>query len=164
MKAKIGQKVYDTSKAIEVGSSAEGYFGDPKGFEEKLYLKDSKEFFLHAIGGSESQYAKEQIIPLNIEDSASWLDRVAGSDYTASVLAALEEKPAVEKAATPAVKKPAAEKAAKPAVKKPAAEKAAKPAVKKPAVEKTAKPAAEKSVSEKSATPAAKKPAAKKKA
>lgn len=149
MKAKIGQKVYDTSKATEVGSASEGYFGDPRGFEEKLYLKDSKEFFLHVIGGSESQYAEEKIIPLNIEDSASWLERVTGADYTASVMSVFEKPAAVK---TKAVKAPAVKAAASKAV-KPAAEKAAAQKTVKSAGEKGAKTAVKKSAEEKPANP-----------
>lgn len=54
MKIKLGQKIYDTEKAVEVGRRTAGYFGDTSGFEEILFFKCQKVFFLFARGGGDS--------------------------------------------------------------------------------------------------------------
>lgn len=45
MKIKLGQKIYDTEKAVEVGRRTAGYFGDTTDFEEILFFKGQKVFF-----------------------------------------------------------------------------------------------------------------------
>lgn len=87
MKVKLGRKVYDTEKAMKVGRQTVGCFGDACGFEENLFLKGQKDFFLYAIGGSDSQYDGEKIIPLALSDAEEWLRRVTGAENAASVLA-----------------------------------------------------------------------------
>lgn len=113
MKQKIGRKVYDTENAKEVGKQSIGYFGDSYGFEEVLYRKDDKEFFLFCVGGENSQYPNDIIVPMNEADTKEWLVRVCGADYAEQIFAE-EPKKAVAKAApakTTAAKKPVAKKA-----------------------------------------------------
>ncbi len=115
MKIKLGQKIYDTEKAEEVGRRTAGYFGDTTGFEEILFLKGQKEFFLFARGGSESQYVAEQIIPMKLDEAKYWLESVAGLEYAASVLSGIaQEKNSAEPAKKPAVKKAASKAKAEP--------------------------------------------------
>lgn len=139
MKEKIGEKIYDTEKATAVGHQSNGYYGDDAGFEETLYLKDKKEFFLYAVGGSESQYPAEKIFPLELADASEWLNRVTGEMHASAVLAGLDTKTAVPAApaAKKAVKAAATQKAPK-AKTAPAAKTAVKSAPAPPKAPKTA--------------------------
>lgn len=78
MRKKIGRKIYDTDKSKELGKDVQGTFGDPAGFEETLYKKGSKDYFLLVTGGELSQYPKEDIIPLEFEDAVEWAARILG--------------------------------------------------------------------------------------
>lgn len=97
MKTTINKKVYDTEKAKEIGKQTVGYFGDTFGFEEVLYQKSTKEFFLFATGGSDSQYPEACILPMTNEASDEWLKRVCGADYAAQVMATAKTKKATAK-------------------------------------------------------------------
>lgn len=164
MRVKIGNKVYDTATAQEVGRQTVSFFGDPYGFEEIMFQKDGKEYFLLAKGGELSQYTEEQIIPLVLEDARAWLTRITGEEHANFLIPAievevLEEKKPAKKAAKKApAKKPAAPKAKAPAKKAPA-KKAAPKAEEKPAEKPVEKKAEEKPVEKK---PVEKKAAAKK--
>lgn len=137
MQKKIGRKVYDTDKAEYVGRNAEGYYGDPTGFEEILYKKATEDFFLFVSGGPESQYPEEDLIPIAFDNAKEWIERVCGKE----VLDRFTAAPAAKKA-TAARKKPA------PKAKAPAAApvKADSKTTEKTVAEKktTAKPAATK--------------------
>lgn len=151
MRKKIGRRIYDTDKAEYVGRNAQGYYGDPTGFEELMYKKGPGDFFLFVSGGPESQYPNEDIIPIALSDAREWIERVRGGEVVAQFItekdeAALEEqnKAAVSKAKKAPAKTEKSNKAEKaaPAKKAPAKKPAAKKtAAKKPAAKKTEKKA-----------------------
>lgn len=130
MRVKIGTRIYDTAKAVEVGRQTVSFFGDPYGFEEIMFQKDGKEYFLLANGGELSQYQTEQIIPLNLVDARAWLMRITGEEHAnylikeEDVQASLTKKPRKVSAKKEGTKAKA--KAKKTATKvKPAAKKSA---------------------------------------
>lgn len=72
MKKIIKKITYNTETSELLNSKAFGTFGDPKGYEEKLYITKKGAYFLHCIGGIDSIYPTEQIIPLTDEEKTSW--------------------------------------------------------------------------------------------
>lgn len=77
MKKIIKKKTYNTDTAKKLGHRCEGSFGDPSGFEEILYQTRTGLYFIHAIGGEDSQYPAETILPLSDVQAEQWL-----ADYT----------------------------------------------------------------------------------
>ena len=57
----ICKKVYDTATATVVKKVTSGYYGDPAGYEETLYVTPDGAYFLYTNGGSESKYTTENI-------------------------------------------------------------------------------------------------------
>ena len=74
MKKIICKKEYDTEAASVVKKLTFGEFGDPKGYEETLYLSDSGSYFLYVNGGAESKYQKEDIKRMSKKAADEWLE------------------------------------------------------------------------------------------
>ena len=49
----ICKKTYDTTTATVVKKVTNGYFGDPKGYEETLYQTEDGFYFVYENGGKE---------------------------------------------------------------------------------------------------------------
>ncbi len=120
MQKKIGRRVYNTEKAEYVGRNAEGYYGDPTGFEEQMYKKGLGDFFLFVSGGPESQYPTEDLIPLALADAREWIERVRGGEIVSQFITEADEaqlktenEAAVKTPSTAAKKAPAKKTAAK---------------------------------------------------
>lgn len=52
----IRKKVYNTDTARLVAGRTCGVYGDPAGYEEKLYLTPEGFYFLYGVGGEASPY------------------------------------------------------------------------------------------------------------
>lgn len=84
MKRIINGRKYDTNTAKEIDSYSNGrYQSDFRYFEETLYQKHTKEFFLYGLGGPLSKYAEhcgqgwtggENIIPLSLDEAKEWVE------------------------------------------------------------------------------------------
>ena len=61
MKKIICGTEYDTATSTVVKKVTNGYFGDPAGYEETLYVTADGKYFLYTKGGEESKYAVEGI-------------------------------------------------------------------------------------------------------
>lgn len=70
---KIGKVTYDTSTATVVKKNTFGIFGDPKGYEETLYVTENGNYFLYTNGGSESKYTQEKIKPVSKTNAKNYL-------------------------------------------------------------------------------------------
>lgn len=89
MRKIINGKLYDTEKAHLIGGDC-GNLGTFQEWEEALYLKKTKEFFLYGSGGPASKYAKsiglnqwsggEKIIPLNLHAAKEWVEQHLDAD------------------------------------------------------------------------------------
>jgi hypothetical protein len=77
LKKKILNATYDTEKAVLLHTNTFGAFGEPNGFEERLYKTPTGNLFVYGIGGSESKYPKEDIW-LIAKDKALFLFGVNG--------------------------------------------------------------------------------------
>lgn len=69
MRKTINRKVYDTTKSTLVDHKISGSWGDPAGFEEFLYKTAKGAYFIHGIGGAESNYPEETIVPITEEQA-----------------------------------------------------------------------------------------------
>ena len=73
MKKIICKKEYDTDLATVVKKNTYGSFGDPKGYEETLYVSLEGNYFLYVNGGAESKYIKEDIKRMSKKTAEEWL-------------------------------------------------------------------------------------------
>ena len=73
MRKIINKKLCDTETATLLGSICVGEFGDPTGYEEKLFVTKTKQHFIHGVGGPESKYVKPTIELFTDEEAANWL-------------------------------------------------------------------------------------------
>lgn len=73
MKKIICKKEYDTQSSTVVKKVTSGYFGDPAGYEETLYVTEGGSYFLYVNGGAESKYAKEDIKRMSAKAAEAWI-------------------------------------------------------------------------------------------
>ena len=69
----ICKKNYDTETATVVKKVVNGYYGDPAGYEETLYVTADGFYFLYTNGGTESKYTKEDITRKSKAAAEKWL-------------------------------------------------------------------------------------------
>lgn len=72
MKKIINRKTYNTETSEVLGRITFGEFGDADGYEEILMRTKSGNFFICGIGGTESKYTEETIIPLTVSEAKKW--------------------------------------------------------------------------------------------
>ena len=73
MKKIIGKKEYDTETAKLVKQFTYSYFGDPRGYEERLYQTTDGFYFIFARGGNDSIHPQETIIRIGKDKVDDWL-------------------------------------------------------------------------------------------
>ena len=73
MKKIINKTTYNTDTSNEIGAINIGEFGDPAGYEEKLYQTKKEEYFFYGNGGTESKYTEETIAPITEKEAKEWL-------------------------------------------------------------------------------------------
>ena len=64
---------YDTTLSTVVKKVTEGYFGDPAGYEETLYVTADGKYFLYTNGGEESKYTTEGIKRMSKKSADAWV-------------------------------------------------------------------------------------------
>ena len=69
----ICKKVYDTAASTVVKKVTSGFYGDPAGYEETLYLTPDGFYFLYTNGGSESKYTTEDIKRMSKAAADKWI-------------------------------------------------------------------------------------------
>ena len=72
MQKTVRKKVYDTDTAALLGTVTSGLFGDPAGYEERLYQTPEGFYFLYGLGGDASPYPKETIKPASAATAKKW--------------------------------------------------------------------------------------------
>ena len=75
MKKIICKVEYDTDTAHLVKQAIYGIFGDPAGYEERLYQTDGGKYFLYVNGGENSPFPKENILRLAPAKAHEWLKK-----------------------------------------------------------------------------------------
>lgn len=73
MKKIICGTEYDTTLSTVVKKVTNGYFGDPCGYEETLYVTESGKYFLYTNGGAESKYPTENIKRMSKKNAEAWI-------------------------------------------------------------------------------------------
>ena len=73
MKKIINKVTYNTNTSSEIGAINVYEFGDPAGYEERLYKTKKNEYFLYGNGGTESKYTEESIAIITEKESKEWL-------------------------------------------------------------------------------------------
>lgn len=69
MKVIIKRKTYNTETATLLFHNTFGNLGDTNGYEENLYLTKTGNYFIHGLGGKDSKYPEEIIIPVSNEEA-----------------------------------------------------------------------------------------------
>jgi hypothetical protein len=69
----ICKKVYDTAASTVVKKVTSGFYGDPAGYEETLYVTPDGFYFLYTNGGSESKYTSEEIKRMSKAAADKWI-------------------------------------------------------------------------------------------
>lgn len=92
---------YDTDTAKQVGYASNSDASYVHFWEEKLYRKNTGEFFLHGSGGALSKYREqasqgswrggEKIIPLTLEQAQQWAEENLDVDEYEKIFGAVEE-------------------------------------------------------------------------
>ena len=73
MKKIICKKEYNTETADVVKKVTFGYFGDPAGYEETLYVTEGGNYFLYTNGGADSKYPTEDIKRMSKKVADEWI-------------------------------------------------------------------------------------------
>ena len=69
----ICKKVYDTAASTVVKKVTSGFYGDPAGYEETLYVTEDGKYFLYTNGGEESKYTTEGIKRMSKKAADAWV-------------------------------------------------------------------------------------------
>ena len=72
MRKKIDGKMCDTETAKQLGFKFTGEFGQEHGYEERLYLTKTGQYFIYGAGGPASPYPKPEIKALTKEHADAW--------------------------------------------------------------------------------------------
>lgn len=72
MQRTIRGKVYDTETAQLITRHANGQYGDPAGYEERLYLTPEGFYFLYGLGGEASPYPTPVIRAVSKQRAKEW--------------------------------------------------------------------------------------------
>ena len=75
MKKTICKVEYDTEASELVAKHTVGAFGDPTGYEERLYKTEGGKFFLYTVGGAQSPYTEEGIKRMSAAKADEWLEQ-----------------------------------------------------------------------------------------
>jgi hypothetical protein len=73
MKKIICGTEYDTAASTVVKKVVNGFFGDPAGYEETLYVTADGKYFLYTNGGEDSKYTTEKIVRMSKKSADAWL-------------------------------------------------------------------------------------------
>ena len=73
MKKIICKVEYNTETSTLLGQMICGEFGNPEGYEERLYQTENGKFFLYTNGGEASPYKKEDIKRMSAAKAEEWL-------------------------------------------------------------------------------------------
>ena len=74
MKKIICGTEYNTQLSTVVKKVTNGYYGDPAGYEETLYVTEGGKYFLYTNGGAESKYTTEKITRMSKKSAEEFLN------------------------------------------------------------------------------------------
>lgn len=70
----ICKVTYDTEVDTLVKKVTFGYYGDPAGYEEILFVTAKGNYYLYGNGGAESKYTTEKIERMSKAKAEAWLE------------------------------------------------------------------------------------------
>lgn len=70
----ICKVTYDTEVDTLVKKVTVGYYGDPAGYEEILFVTAKGNYYLYGNGGAESVYPEESIKRMSKANAEAWLE------------------------------------------------------------------------------------------
>ncbi len=70
----ICKVTYDTEKDNLVKKVIVGYYGDPAGYEEILFVTEKGNYYLYANGGENSIHVGESIKRMSKANAEAWLE------------------------------------------------------------------------------------------
>jgi hypothetical protein len=70
----INKRLYDTESSTVVKKVTSGYYGDPAGYEETLYITADGYYFLYTNGGATSKYTCEKITRKSKKTAAAFIE------------------------------------------------------------------------------------------
>ena len=73
MKKIICGTEYDTAASTVVKKVVNGFYGDPAGYEETLYVTEDGKYFLYTNGGEKSKYTTEGIKRMSKKVADAWV-------------------------------------------------------------------------------------------
>ena len=73
MKKIICGTEYDTAASTVVKKVVNGFWGDPAGYEETLYVTAEGKYFLYTNGGEESKYPVEKITRMSKKNADAFI-------------------------------------------------------------------------------------------
>ena len=66
-------KTYNTETATVVKKVTSGFYGDPAGYEETMFLTPEGDYFLYTNGGEASPYKAEKITAYTKAKAEAWI-------------------------------------------------------------------------------------------
>lgn len=72
MKKIINRRIYDTDTSKQLAFKYIGSFGEPQGYEERLYLTKRGLHFIFGTGGPDSPYPQPTIKEITPEQAGEW--------------------------------------------------------------------------------------------
>ena len=94
MKKVIKGRIYNTEKAKQLNFKYVGEFGDADGYEERIFLTKSGQYFIFGTGGPDSPYPQPKIKPIEKEQADEWLAELSGAKEIVEEKAGKVKKPA----------------------------------------------------------------------
>lgn len=73
MRKDIDGVIYDTANSTIDKKFTFGVPGDPRGYEETLYITGDGRYFIYTYGGADSKYPTENITPIARENVKGWI-------------------------------------------------------------------------------------------
>lgn len=70
----ICKVTYNTEVDTLVKKVTVGYYGDPAGYEEILFVTEKGNYYLYGNGGAESVYPAESIKRMSKANAEAWLE------------------------------------------------------------------------------------------
>lgn len=75
MKVTINKRLYDTERSKLIHHRSYRYYGDPAGYEEKIFQELSGQYFLQGIGGKRSPYPEPIIRLMKKSEVIEWAQK-----------------------------------------------------------------------------------------
>lgn len=73
MQKTLCNRLYDTETAALIRQFSRGCYGDPAGYEERLYRTPEGYYFLYGVGGKDSPFPRETLRRISADAAETWI-------------------------------------------------------------------------------------------